>query len=98
MNLHATNPALRGGDAAATTYRIKTTHDGEALVFLRKNGDDEVLVIINMSYTSKLKFAIIDERVTGMFKNVFTGENNNLDQQRSLELEAWAYLVLQKSY
>jgi alpha-amylase len=96
LNLHASNPALRGGDPAATTYRIKTTHDGEALVFLRKNGDDEVLVIINMSYTSKLKFAIIDERVTGMFKNVFTGESTDLDQQRSLELEAWAYLVLEK--
>ncbi|MEO8405002.1 MAG: alpha-amylase family glycosyl hydrolase [Chitinophagaceae bacterium] len=96
LNLHASNPAIRGGDPAATTYRIKTTHDGEALVFLRKNGDDEVLVIINLSYTSKLKFAIIDERVTGMFKNVFTGESTDLEHQRSLELEAWAYLVLEK--
>jgi hypothetical protein len=42
--LKSKNPALRGGDANATTKILQTNAPDKVLAYLRKNGDDEVLV------------------------------------------------------
>ena len=47
LNLHSNHPALRGGDPQVQTYRLKTTHDEHVFAYLRKNGDKEVLVVLN---------------------------------------------------
>ncbi|MET0392643.1 MAG: alpha-amylase family glycosyl hydrolase [Chitinophagaceae bacterium] len=96
LNLHATHPALRGGDTAVTTYRIKTSDDANAFAYLRRNGGREVLVVINLSYTPKLTLALEDERVTGTFRNVFSGSSQDFTGSRTLELAAWEYLVFEK--
>jgi alpha-amylase len=96
LNLHSNNPAVRAGDPAATTDRIKTSDDASAFVYLRKNGSREVIVILNLSYTSKLQVEITDEKVSGMFKNVFSGEDLDFTHQKKFEMEAWEYLVFEK--
>jgi glycosidase len=96
FTLKLNNPALRGNDAAAITVRLKTSEDSSALVYLRKNGDREVLVVLNMSYNPQLHLDILDSRLTGTFKEVFTGEMMDLSTQKKFELEPWEYRVYEK--
>ena len=96
LQLHATHPALRGADTNAATYRIKTTADENIFAFLRKNGDAEVLVIINFSYTSPVQFGISDPVISGTFTDLFSGEKNDFKHQTSFKMEAWEYKVFVK--
>jgi alpha-amylase len=96
LNLHASNPALRAGDPLAITHRVKTSDDASIFAFLRKNGDREVLVILNLSYNSGLHISIEDPAVKGVFKKVFSGGVHNFDVERKFDMQAWEYLVLEK--
>lgn len=93
FELHSTHPALRGGDPAVTTYRIYTNKDN-AFVYLRRNADREVLVLINLSHEPVLEFGIPPGEVKGVFINAFSGELMDLDKQQEFRLTAWDYLVL----
>lgn len=96
LHLKSTHPALRGGDSAVQTHRIKTSDDAHAFVYLRKNGEKEVLVVINLSYEANLNFSIEDDKVSGIFKNVFTGAANDFTKDKSFSLAAWEYKVYEK--
>ena len=96
FQLHATNPALRGGDPAVTTHRITTSDDAHIFAYLRKNGANEVLVVLNLSSQNQLRFDITDARVTGVFKNVFSAAANDFTSEKSFEMQGWEYLVYQK--
>lgn len=96
LDLHATHPALRGGDTAVTTYKIRTSDDANAFAYLRKNGEREVLVIINLSYSPTLTIRLEDEKVAGTFKDAFSGASHDLGTERQVELAAWEYRVLEK--
>ncbi len=93
FNLKNQNPALRAGDPEVTTYRVSTTDEKHAFVFLRKNKEREILVGINMSYTPHLDFEITDPNVKGTFKDVFTG---NPASHLRHSLKAWEYFVWEK--
>jgi alpha-amylase len=90
------NPALRAGDDNAQTFRLKTTADEQIFSYLRKNGDNEVLVLLNFSPVAKLQFDISDPVLTGRFRNVFGGGEKDLTTEKSFEIGAWEYLVYEK--
>ena len=102
LNLHSNHPALRAGDPNVTTYRLKTTNDLSAgadeniMAYLRKNGDREILVVLNLSANGPLHFSITDEKLTGSFKNVFSGANINFASEKDFEMQAWEYLMYEK--
>ena len=96
FQLHATHPALRGGDKNVATHRVRTTADENIFAFLRKNGDAEVLVIINLSYTSPVLFGISDPVVSGVFTELFSGIDHDFGQHSSFEMDAWDYKVFVK--
>jgi glycosidase len=96
LNLHSNHPALAAGDSAAKTYRISTTDDINVFAFLRKKGDKEVLVVLNLSAQTDLHFDINDEKVTGLYKNIFSGAANDFTSQKSFEMQAWEFLVYEK--
>ena len=96
LELHATHPALRGGDHVVTTFMLSTTAGGNILAYLRKNGEREVLVMINMSYATPVKFNLTDLRVEGRFRDIFALTDHDFDRVRSFEMDAWAYRVLEK--
>ncbi len=92
LNLKSTHPALRGGDAEVSTVMIPTNADDKILAYKRKKGNDEVLVILNLSKNS-VKFNINDNSISGQYFNVFDGENWNLSPEIQLNLNASEYLV-----
>lgn len=96
LTLRATHPALRGGDPDVTTYRLQTTHNEHVLAYVRKNGDREVLVILNLSANQPLNVEVSDAHLSGKFKNVFTGTETDFSTNRSLQLQEWGYQVYEK--
>ncbi|TAL50209.1 MAG: 1,4-alpha-glucan branching protein, partial [Chitinophagaceae bacterium] len=96
LNLHSTHPALRAGDENVKTYRLKTSDDEHVFSYLRKNGDREVLVILNLSPRHNLHIALTDEKVTGKFKNVFSGTIKVFDTGDSLVMQPWEWFVFEK--
>ena len=74
LSLKKNNVALRAGDAAVTTHLLGTTADKNILAFIRKNGNSEVLVLINFS-KEKISFNTSDTNLTGKYTNVFNKED-----------------------
>lgn len=95
LNLHTDHPALRGGDPQVQTFRIKTNDPLHIFAFLRKTGGREVLVVLNLSQNN-LRFEIVDDMVTGEYKNIFTGTAADLTQEKNFDMQAWEYLVYVK--
>ena len=72
LALHSNNPAAAAGDTSVTTYRIKTNDDSRFFSYLRKKGNREVLVILNLSSETSTDFHFRDEKIRGVFWEVFT--------------------------
>jgi glycosidase len=96
LHLHANNPALRGGDDNAKTIWLKTSDDEHIFSYLRKNGEQEVLVVLNLSSISNLRFNINYSELSGKFKNVFDGSDKDLGIEKNFEMQAWEWLVFEK--
>lgn len=96
LDLKSTNAALRSGDPAVQTFRIKTNDSKNVFVYLRKSGNKEVLVILNFSSQKNLRFEITDEKITGIFKNAFSGAANDFTVEKSFEMQPWEYLLYEK--
>ena len=96
FNLKSTNSALRGGDPNVKTYFVKTSADDKILAYIRKNGKDEVLVILNMS-KEPVDFTLDDAEVSGEFKELFTKENRDLSTNKSFKMPVSGYAVYVKN-
>ena len=96
LNLKTNNPALRCGDPAVQTFRVKTSDSKNIMAYLRKNGSREVLIVLNLSGAADLHFEILDSNVTGTYKNVFSGAANDFTKEKSFEMQGWEYLVYEK--
>jgi glycosidase len=95
LNLKSSNPALRGGDQAASTHLLNTTANDKILAYIRKNGKDEVLVVLNMSKES-VDFNIEDDHLSGAFINVFDGSKRDFNQGKNFSFQISDYVVFEK--
>ena len=96
LELHTDHPALRAAEDDVRTYRVSNSENDHVFSFLRKNGDREVLVILNLSENDNLVVEITDPMISGVFKNVFAEESHDLSGNRVLSIRAWDYLVYAK--
>jgi hypothetical protein len=74
---------------------LHTNFENNVLVYLRKNGEQEVLVLLNFS-SQLVEFSIMDENLGGSFKDIFTEINFDFTEIKSFELIPWAYKVFEK--
>ena len=95
FNLKSKNAALRGGDPKVKTYMLKTNQDDKVLAYVRKNGQDEVVVLLNLS-KEDVSFVIDTTELQGKFKNIFSKESHNFDQNKEYSLKVGGYAVLKK--
>ena len=95
FELKFTNKALRGGDSETKTYFIITSAVDKILSYIRKNGDDEVLVLLNFS-KEEVQFSINDEELNGTFKELFTKVEQDFSIQKEYELPVSGYAVFVK--
>ena len=95
FNLKSTNPALRGGDTNVSTYLLNTTANDKILAYVRKNGKDEVLVVLNMS-KEPVNFTIADEHLSGTFKNIFEGTKRDFSHGKDFNFKVSDFAVFEK--
>ncbi|MBD0277789.1 MAG: 1,4-alpha-glucan branching protein [Flavisolibacter sp.] len=95
LHLHCSHPALLADEQHTQTIRLHTPDDTSLFAYLRRNGNKEVLVILNLSNASH-SFELSDLRVNGSYKNAFTEGEHNFSNSRMLEVKAWEYLVFEK--
>lgn len=96
LHLHASHPALPAGDDNVATYRIRTGEDSKVFAFLRRSGEKEVLVLLNLSPENELPFEITDENVRGVFKELFSGEKKDFEAVKHINMKGWGYKVFVK--
>lgn len=89
LHLREKNNALA---ANASFKKLKTNDDDAVYAFIRKNGSNKVLVIVNLSNQPQ-QFKIDDADVNGNATNVFTSKKENIDNTQLIKLDAWAYKV-----
>jgi glycosidase len=93
LTLHHTHPAL---NARALVFNLPTSSESRVMAYLRKSGDAEVIVLLNLS-PDALTFDLLDSWLAGRYYDVFTGAAIDLSETKSIELAAWGYRVLSKS-
>lgn len=95
LNLHSKNPALNGNSNLAPVFRLQTSDSEHVLAYQRKNEDDEILVLLNLSNKS-LEVAVDSEMVKGKFIDVFNNIETDFDVNNNIVLGPWAYFVGRK--
>jgi alpha-amylase len=95
LTLKKNNPALRGGDAAVYTYMLRTSADYQVMAYLRKNAEQEVLVVINFS-REKINCVIDDANLAGRFTNIFSKTTADFTIEKTVDLGPWGYFVFEK--
>jgi len=95
LHLRKTNPALRAADDAVTTFHILTEGGKNIMAYLRKNDNDEVLVLLNLN-NEVSSFIIKDRLIDGQYMNVFTGAVSQLMPDTFIKLQPWDYLVFER--
>jgi glycosidase len=93
--LRKRNSAMLAADVAVTTFLITTSVGESVLGYLRKNKNDEVLVLINLS-ENKTGFTINDQVVNGFFIDIFSNTEMQLSADTFIEMQPWAFLVFEK--
>lgn len=89
LNLHHNHPAL---GVNGELFRLHTSADDKVLAYLRKNGEHEVIVLLNFS-PHLARFDILESWVKGNFREVFTHGNNDFTANRSFEMKGWEWMV-----
>lgn len=95
LALRKRSPALRACDPAVNTFMIHPANNSPVLAYLRKNGDSEVLVVLNLNNTD-MSFTVTDPIVDGTFKEVFSENSHHLNAGSVIELPPGGYLVFEK--
>jgi glycosidase len=96
LTLRLNNPALRTADPDVRTYRLETTRNADIFAWLRKKGEREVVVILNLSSHDQLQFDIIGSLMNGVYLNIFSGVSKDLGVEKTFVLDKWEYLVFEK--
>jgi glycosidase len=95
LQLRKRNPALRSGDPASTLHRLHTSIDDRCFAFARRAGDDQVVVVLNLS-ADELQLPVSQLLIQGTYREVFTGNWQNMSPAGNLVLPAWGYAVYEK--
>ena len=95
LNLHSTHPALLADAQQTQTIRLHTSDNASLFAYLRRNGDKEVLVVLNFSDTSQ-PFELSDTMVSGAYENVFSGGQQDFTNNKVPDVKAWEYLVFER--
>ena len=95
LHLRKRNKALRAGDASVKTFRLSANVNDKVFAFLRCHGENEVLVILNLS-RDVVSYSVTDPVVKGIFRNSFSGEIVNIDENSHFEMDPWHFRVLEK--
>lgn len=93
LKLKHENPAIWNGTYGGDYKKIKTTADKSVFAYERTKGDNKVIVFLNLS-DQRVSFERFHDMVNAKLKDIFTGEEVDLDRLKNITLEAGGYWVL----
>ena len=92
LHLHQNNAALFVGAGQQNPRFISTAAQKNQLVYVRERGQNQVLVVLNLSDTAQqIKFT--DAATAGKFQDLFEGKIVNFKADKSFQVPAWGYKV-----
>lgn len=94
LTLKFNNPSLQA-NANATFARINTSNNEKIYCFLRKNEENELLVIANLS-AEKRDVTLYDDKVQGSFQNPWDTKSPTFDGKKTITMDPWQVYVLVK--
>jgi glycosidase len=92
LSLRKRNKAITGSE----TFVLPSQYDNQLMAYLRKQNDDIVLVLLNVSSQDRLKIDVAHEWLHGNFRNIFSGLDFTFDGKASFELQAGEYIVYER--
>jgi len=72
---------------------LKTEAEEKIFAFLRKNGDAEVLVLLNFSGGEPVRFHVQDYPLGAHYTELFTDAKKKVDGYTEFVLEPWSWQV-----
>lgn len=89
LNLNNNHPAL---EVKGELFRLHTSADDKVLAYLRKNGEREVIVVLNLS-SHVSRFDIFETWVQGNFREVFRHATNDFSTNKNFAMKGWEWMV-----
>lgn len=89
LHLRESNSALA---ANASYEKIVTNDDKDVFAFLRSNGKNKVLVMVNLS-NENVDFRTRNAKINGEAMDIFTSGKEEISNSGYLHLDAWGYKV-----
>lgn len=93
LNLRKTNPALRAGDPETRPIRLLTNASHYVFAFMRKKGNRQLLVLINLCGEDKSLLRLSDGTAAGTYRNVLTGKEVEISPDLYFYLSAWDFQI-----
>lgn len=92
LHICKSNKAISEGE----TFILPSNYDDSLLAFMRKAGDDCILVILNLSNKNRIKISVSHGWLDGLFENVFSGFQFQFKPGEEFELQAGEYILYKK--
>lgn len=92
LSLRERNAAVKDGE----TFILPSQNDDQLLAFLRRKGNDVVLVILNVSRQDRISIDVEHEWLNGSFKSLFSGLTFDFAGKVSFELQGGEYIIYEK--
>ncbi|HEX5155487.1 MAG TPA: alpha-amylase family glycosyl hydrolase [Parafilimonas sp.] len=89
LHLRKSNNAL---EANAAYKKLTTGSDENIYAFIRTNGSNKILVMVNLS-NAPHEFKIGDKEINGSAFDIFTTQREKISNTQSMKLNAWGYKV-----
>jgi glycosidase len=89
LHLREKNNALA---ANASFKKLPTSADKNIYAFMRQNGNNKILVIVNLSNQPQ-QFTINDATINGKPVNIFTSKKEKISNGQVMDFDAWTYKV-----
>jgi glycosidase len=98
--LHRENPALWNGEYGSTAEILSSKDQKNVLVYARRKGKNEVIVLLNLSGQAQ-NVSATDARLKGKYYDLFAANKTKkpsicLKGSVNLDLPAWGYQVLHR--
>ncbi len=92
IKLKNDNQALWNGEAGGEMTVLKTNQANQIFAFIRIKENNKILSVFNLS-KNDVKFQFSDFTFEG--KNVFSGDDLNVEKGKSMSLKSWEYGIYQ---
>ncbi len=96
LRLNQENPALFNGEAGGEFKRIKTSNDETVYAYTRTKGENQVVVVVNLTGDQPINITLEGEGFNGEFTDLFSNQKYNLKAGTSLALTPYDYKVFYK--